>query len=160
MQRRLLNRKESLIVLTTISGCHFEIQPPERFALVDRFYRFQGYKVKCGEIERVYTMANGGEGFIAAARLVPQRSGHYWLRNLLVASDWRGQGIATELMQKLLPDLAPLGCYCFALPHLTDFYVALGFTQNPSHCPDDILRTYNTYRTRGRDWVLMGYIQD
>ncbi len=132
---------------------------PARVALIDRFYRAQGYKVKCGVNERVYAIADNDEGFIAAARLVPQSSGHYWLRNLLVASAWRGQGIATGLMQKLLPDLAPHGCYCFALPHLTGFYTALDFAQNPSHCPEDILRTYNTYRARGRDWVLMGYSQ-
>lgn len=144
---------------SSIPNCYFELQPPERFALVDRFYRSQGYKVKCGASERVYAIANEGAGVVAAARLVPQCSGHYWLRNLLVASDWRGQGIATGLMQKLLPDLTPLGCYCFALPHLTDFYAALGFIQNPPHCPEDILHTYNTYRSRGRDWVLMGYIQ-
>jgi GNAT superfamily N-acetyltransferase len=137
----------------------FQCIETARFALVDRFYRVQGYKVKCGASERVYVITNEREGFIAAARLVPQSSGHYWLRNLLVASDWRGKGIATGLMQKLLPDLAPQGCYCFALPHLADFYSSLGFIQRPLHCPEDILRTYNTYRTRGRDWVLMGYIQ-
>lgn len=137
----------------------FEVVEAARFALVDRFYRAQGYKVKCAIHERVYVIADSDRSFVAAARLVPQSSGHYWLRNLLVASDKRGQGIATELMQQLLDDLAPHGCYCFALPHLTDFYTALGFAQNPSHCPEDILRTYNTYRTRGRDWILMGHIQ-
>jgi len=145
--------------MSSDESCLFEQIEPVRFALVDRFYRTQGYKVKCGMNERVYAIADKNQGFIAAARLVPQSSGHYWLRNLLVASDWRGQGIATGLMQKLLPDLVPYDCYCFALPHLTGFYTALGFIQNPSHCPEDILRTYNTYRTRGRDWVLMGYIQ-
>ncbi len=138
----------------------FHLVDAGRFALVDRFYRSQGYKVKCGANERVYAIATEAEGFIAAARLVPQSSGHYWLRNLLVAGDWRGQGVATGLMQKLLPDLAPRGCYCFALRHLTAFYNALGFVIEPSHCPEDILRTYNTYRARGRDWVLMGYQQD
>jgi GNAT superfamily N-acetyltransferase len=115
--------------------------------------------VKTGANERVYTIASGQGSFIAAARLVPQSSGHFWLRNLLVAAEWRGQGIATSLMRQLLPDLAPLGCYCFALPHLTGFYTGLDFVQHPSHCPEDIQRTYNTYRTRGRDWVLMGYRQ-
>ena len=137
----------------------FRLIEPTEHALIDRFYRAQGYKVKCGASERVYTITHASEGFIGAARLVPQSSAHFWLRNLLVASDWRGQGIATHLMQKLLPDLQPQGCYCFALPHLTDFYTALGFVQEPAHCPEDILRTYTTYRTRGRDWVLMGYIQ-
>lgn len=146
--------------LVVVDETHvFQPVDPVRFALVDRFYRAQGYKVKCGANERICAIAREDEGFIAAARLVPQSSGHYWLRNLLVASDWRGRGIATGLMQELMPDLAPRGCYCFALPHLTHFYSSLGFIHNPSHCPDDILRTYNTYRTRGRDWVLMGYIQ-
>lgn len=147
-------------ILSIIDEPRFQPVDPERFALVDRFYRSQGYKVKCGANERVYAIANEAEGFIAAARLVPQSSGHYWLRNLLVASNWRGQGVATRLMQKLLPDLAPRGCYCFALPHLKVFYGALGFAVDPVHCPGDILRTYNTYRARGRDWVLMGYIQN
>ena len=137
----------------------FQLIQPVRFALVDRFYREQGYKVKCGATERVYAIAHEREQFIAATRLVPQSSGHYWLRNLLVASAWRGQGVATGLMQQLLPDLAPHSCYCFALPHLTGFYTALGFIQNPANCPEDIQRTYNTYRSRGRDWVLMGYSQ-
>lgn len=146
---------------TTKAGVNhnFRRLEPIDYALIDRFYRAQGYKVKCGANERVYSITHATEGFIAAARLVLQHSGHFWLRNLLVASERRGQGIATSLMQQLLPDLAPKGCYCFALPHLTDFYSALGFATNPSHCPEDILRTYTTYRTRGRDWVLMGYIQ-
>lgn len=137
----------------------FQLLGPERHALVDRFYRTQGYKVKCLASERVYVIEREGDGIIAAARLVPQVSGHYWLRNLLVASDKRGQGIATRLMQNLLPDLAPQGCYCFALHHLSEFYTALGFDRNPSHCPEDILATYNIYRARGRDWLLMGYRQ-
>ncbi|HSC66768.1 MAG TPA: GNAT family N-acetyltransferase [Cellvibrio sp.] len=142
-----------------IEGYKFQRVDQERFALVDRFYRSHGYKVKCAATERVYSFIDPTGCYIAAGRLVPQSSGHYWLRNLLVASDQRGQGVATGLMRKLLPDLSPKGCYCFALPHLTHFYTVLGFTQNPAHCPDDILRTYNTYRSRGRDWVLMGYSQ-
>lgn len=137
----------------------FQQVEPARFALVDRFYRAQGYKVKCAASEHVYAIVHKDEGFIASVRLVPQSSGHYWLRNLLVASDKRGQGLATGLMRYLLPDLAPQGCYCFALRHLDGFYTALGFTHNPAHCPDDILATYNTYRARGRDWLLMGYRQ-
>ncbi len=137
----------------------FQRVDAERFPLVDRFYRAQGYKVKCAAKERVYAIVHKDDGFIAAARLVPQSSGHYWLRNLLVASDYRGQGLATGLMRYLLPDLAPQGCYCFALQHLGDFYSALGFTLNPDHCPKDILATYNIYRARGRDWLLMGYRQ-
>lgn len=135
----------------------FELQPPGRFALVDRFYREQGYKVKCAPNERVYTQSIEGDGFVAAARLVPQASGHYWLRNLLVKDSWRGQGLAKSIMRQLLLDIAPNGCYCFALPHLKIFYQGLGFILDPADCPDDIAARFRTYRSRGRDWLLMGY---
>lgn len=140
-----------------VASLRLQLIEPVRLALVDRFYRSQGYKVKCGASERVYTFSDESGAFIAAARFVPQSSGHYWLRNLLVTSDWRGCGVATRLMRHLLSDFVSYGCYCFALPHLTGFYTALGFEQNPTHCPDDIARTYQIYRARGRDWVLMGY---
>lgn len=135
----------------------FQVIEPVRFALVDRFYRSQGYKVKCGVNERVYAFSADEGAFVAAARLVPQSSGHYWLRNLLVDKSFRGQGLASELIHRFLPDISPLGCYCFALPHLENFYSRLGFTAQPEHCPEDIVRTYQTYRNRGRDWILMGY---
>ncbi len=154
-----MSAKDTASFSTTDLYSGFRLIDPESHPLIDRFYRAQGYKVKCGAKERVYAIAAESKGIIATARLVPQSSGHFWLRNLLVANDWRGQGIATGLMLQLLPNLAPQGCYCFALPHLTDFYSTLGFTQNPAHCPEDILRTYKTYRSRGRDWVLMGFIQ-
>jgi GNAT superfamily N-acetyltransferase len=136
-------------------SCH--LLQPERFALVDRFYRAQGYKVKCSINERVYIIVDEHAEFIAAVRLLPQSSGHYWLRNLLVAKAWRSRGLAKQLLRYLLNDIAPIGCYFFALPQLTDFYLALGFSIDPDDCPDDILRLHNTYRSRGRDWVLMGY---
>lgn len=134
----------------------FEIQPPGRFALVDRFYREQGYKVKCAANERIFTQSISGEGLVAAARLVPQTSGHFWLRNLLVKDIWRGKGLAKMLMRELLLDIAPQGCYCFALPHLKSFYEDLGFILDPDDCPADIASKFHTYRARGRDWLLMG----
>ncbi|MEN0035881.1 MAG: GNAT family N-acetyltransferase [Cellvibrio sp.] len=136
----------------------FHIIEPARLALVDRFYRAQGYKVKCGETERVYAFSDANGDFVASARLVPQSSGHYWLRNLLVDKNSRGQGVASKLIINFLPDISPQGCYCFALTHLESFYERLGFTAQPEHCPGDILSTYHTYRNRGRDWILMGYI--
>ena len=135
----------------------FRVLTPEQFALADRFYRAQGYKLKCAVTERVYVLVDEQADFIAAVRLLPQASGHFWLRNLLVVKAWRGRGLAKHILRSLLRDIAPQGCYFFALPHLTEFYLALDFTIDPEHCPDDILRLHQTYRARGRDWVLMGY---
>ncbi|AQT59672.1 GNAT family N-acetyltransferase [Cellvibrio sp. PSBB023] len=140
-------------------------EPAARHALVDRFYRSLGYKVKIAASESVYAVYTAtSQGLpvemVAALRLVPQASGHFWLRNLLVAKDQRGQGVATLLMQYLLPQIHPQGCYCFALPHLEQFYLRLGFSLQPKHCPADIQQKYEQYRARGRDWLLMGYITE
>lgn len=113
--------------------------------------------MKCAANERVYTQSIDGEGYVAAARLVPHTSGHFWLRNLLVKDVWRGKGLAKALMRELLLDIAPQDCYCFALPHLKRFYEDLGFVLNPDDCPEDIASKFHTYRTRGRDWLLMGH---
>lgn len=135
----------------------FQLIEPARLALVDRFYRSHGYKIKCAANEQVFALLDEARDFIAAARFVPQSSGHYWLRNVLVAPQQRGQGLASRLLIASKPGIAPQGCYCFALPHLTEFYRRLDFDLNPSHCPADILANYQKYRSRGRDWVLMGY---
>lgn len=129
-----------------------------RLALADRFYREHGYKVKCTAQERVFVLSMANE-WIAAARFVPQGSGHYWLRNLLVAPEYRGGGLASHLLNQVKPLIVPQGCYCFALPHLINFYTRLAFDRDPQHCPADIAAIYSRYRTRGRDWVLMGYQQ-
>lgn len=140
------------------SALVFSAVPVERYALIERFYRAQGYKVRIAQNECIYVVYNAAE-IVAAVRLVPQISGHFWLRNLLVAKTWRAQGVATGLMQYLLAFMQGRGCYCFALPHLQLFYEQLGFGLQPPHCPNDIQQKYQQYRTRGRDWLLMGYIR-
>lgn len=133
---------------------------PERFACIDRFYRAQGHKVKCAPNETVFSLSIPLKGEMvetaAAVRLVLQSSGHFWLRNLLVAKTCRGQGMARRLMVELLAQIPPQGCYCYALPHLKAFYLSLGFELQPEHCPPDIKQKYEQYRARGRDWLLMG----
>lgn len=142
-----------------ILSCRFNAVEPAHFALVDRFYRNHGYKVKCTRHERVFVLEAESGGFIAAVRLVPQSSGHFWLRNMLVAPEYRGHGLATRLLNEFRPVIFPWGCYCFALPHLTNLYQQMGFETHPAHCPADIKTIYDRYRSRGRDWVLMGYQQ-
>ena len=78
-------------------------EPAARHALVDRFYRSQGYKVKIAASESVYAVYTAtSQGLpvemVAALRLVPQASGHFWLRNLLVAKDQRAGAVARVMM--------------------------------------------------------------
>lgn len=142
----------------------FESIDALRFPLVDRFYHAQGYKIRCGRNERLFALSHPEHGLIAAARLVPQASGVYWLRNLLVVKMWRQQGIGHALMEQLLSALGsdtnsgPHSCYCFALKHVEQFYLRLHFRLlEPDACDFQIAERYKQYRARGRDWLLMGY---
>lgn len=139
-----------------LTNCHFEAVNQLRLPLVDRFYSQCKYRVKCGRHDQVYCLSYQGQ-IIAAARLLPEASGQLLLRNLCVAPEMRGQGVARYFMQALLAAITPLKCYCFALPHLKEFYRSLGFKLlEPTQVPSDIAVLCIRYRERKRDWILMG----
>lgn len=128
-----------------------------RLPLIDRFYTNCNYKVNCGRRDRVYSLTINGE-IIAAARLMLQPSQCYLLRNLCVLPAVRGQGIASYFIKKIISDLAPQDCYCYALPHLKHFYLALGFSElTVAQVPEEIAETHIRNQTRKRGWLLMGY---
>lgn len=142
----------------------FKQVDPAALPLVDKFYHSQGYKIKCGRNERVFTLSHPLHGHIVAARLLPQapmvlaEPNDYWLRNLLVVKSYRKQGLGNLFMQKLLSQLETGDCYCFALTHLEQFYLDLGFQHlQPEGCNASVAKRYLQYRARGRDWLLMGY---
>lgn len=150
--------KETAIQL---ENCHIELVNELRLPLVNHFYSSCKCRVKCGRLDRVYTCAAGGE-IIAAARLVVQQSGHFLLRNLCVAPAMRKQGVATYLLRTLTTDLESINsanCYCYALPHLKDFYLALGFKLlHPGDVPEDIAEVHIRNCARNRGWILMGFV--
>ena len=132
-----------------------------RLPLVNRFYARCNYNVKCGRHDRVFSLTWQGE-IIAAARLVSHSQGYYVLRNLCVALEARNQGVATYLLTQILLELKSannaVSCYCYALPHLQRFYLALGFKcLTIDQVPQDIAETHIRNCARKRGWVLMGY---
>ncbi len=132
-----------------------------RLPLVNRFYTSCNYNVKCGRHDRVFSLTRQGE-IIAAARLISHPQGHYVLRNLCVALEARNQGVATYFLTQILRELNSannsVSCYCYALPHLQSFYLALGFRcLTIDQVPQDIAETHIRNCARKRGWVLMGY---
>lgn len=147
----------------SIFNCVDELRLP----LVNRFYASCNYNVKCGRHDRVFSLSQQGK-IIAAARLMPHHQGYFVLRNLCVAPEARNQGVATHLLTKILAELVPItelatikntvACYCYALPHLQDFYLALGFKHlTIEQVPQDIAETHLRNCARKRGWILMGY---
>ncbi len=119
-----------------------------------------GYRVKCGRLDRVYSFTLNGK-IIAAARLIPQLSDVYLLRNLCVATDCRRQGVASRFLSELLPQFVPKNCYCFISAYLQHFYEAVGFECfSPEQVPEDIGVMHVRQRERKRGWILMGFIHN
>jgi GNAT superfamily N-acetyltransferase len=147
-------------VSVNLEKCTFERVSELRLPLINRFYSSCNYQVKCGRLERVYSLSFGGK-VIAAARLIQQPAGHYLLRNLCVEPELRNQGIASYLLRATLADLGEVSCYCYALPYLQSFYLTLHFKHLTSEqVPADIAEIHLRNCARKRGWILMGYIND
>lgn len=143
-----------------LQGFTFERVSELRLPLVNRFYSSCNYLVKCGRLDWVYSLSSGGE-IIAAARLMPQPSSHFLLRNLCVAPDMRNRGIASYLIRSILTELVSVNknCYCYALPHLQHFYLTLDFKYlTPDQVPPEIAEMHFRNCARKRGWILMGYV--
>ena len=141
-----------------VNALEFKAVEELRLPLVNRFYSSCNYRVKCGRFEKTYTLSLQGS-IVAATRLIPQRSGHFLLRNLCVLPALRHQGVASHLIRVLMPVLAPANCYCYALPHLQQFYLSLDFTHlQPDQTPVDIREMYIRHCERKRGWILMGFV--
>ena len=141
-----------------LEDCRIEIVEELRLPLVNRFYADCKYRVKCGRHDRVYSVTYQNN-IVAAARLIPQASGHFLLRNLRVSIFMRQKGIAKHLIKHIVTHLPSANCYCHSLLHLQDFYLSLNFQHlEPEQVPPEIGEVYKRDKSRGRSWVLMGYI--
>lgn len=162
----------AFMVQSTVDQTHFihlhELDSV-KFPLAEAFYRSHKYKIGLGRQERIFIATQtampinlhaqaqtAGQSPVAAARLLAAGDQAYWLRNLLVEKNLRGNGLGRQLMTYLLTQINPQACYCFALPDVTGFYLQLGFVQPPLQaCPEFVQQQYRKYKSRGRDWVLM-----
>lgn len=145
-------------VAIDLEACSVELVSELRLPLVNRFYSDCNYSVKCGRLDRVYSLSVAGK-IIAAARLIPQQSGCYLLRNLCVEPKLRNQGVASYLLRATLSRLNKINCYCYALPHLQNFYLALSFQYlNLEQVPAEIAEMHVRNCARKRGWILMGFV--
>jgi N-acetylglutamate synthase-like GNAT family acetyltransferase len=147
-------------VILNVENCLFELTSELRLPLVDRFYSSCSYRVKCGRLDRVYSLSLDGK-IVAAVRLIAQGASHYLLRNLCVTTQLRNQGIARYLLRATLASLGNANCYCYALPHLQNFYLSLQFKYfTQEQVPAEISEMYIRHCTRKRGWILMGYVNE
>ncbi len=135
----------------------FQRCPDEEFGLVNRFYKANGHKGKCGRSDLVFC-ARKPEGIVAAVRLTP-KGNHLLLRGLWVATHLRSQGIGSQLLSIFGDMKQTIWCYPYA--HLRDFYTAAGFTEVlAEEVPEAIAAPWKAYRYRGEDFLLMVRLPD
>ncbi|WP_460416347.1 GNAT family N-acetyltransferase [Pseudomonas sp. microsymbiont 2] len=92
--------------------------------LLDLFYRQHGSRMRAaGDGEQWVTRS--GE-IIGGLNLSPIAGG-YWLTGLFVAPQWRGQQIASQLVDAALAE-SSCATWLFCHPDLTPFYQRLAFT--------------------------------
>jgi GNAT superfamily N-acetyltransferase len=103
---------------------HYRLLPPPLAPLADKFYRSQRPPMRTNAGGDIW-VAQSTE--ITAALRLRQVEGGIWLTSLLVASDWRGQGIASQLIAAALADCQePVWLFCN--PQLAPLYERLGFS--------------------------------
>jgi len=92
-------------------------------SLLNHFYKQHGSRMRAASEGELW-VARSGE-VIAGLSLSPVAEG-YWLTGLLVAPQWRNQGVAARLVEAALAQVD--GCtWLFCHPDLERFYQRLGF---------------------------------
>ncbi|MEW9679398.1 GNAT family N-acetyltransferase [Pseudomonas sp. TE50-2] len=98
--------------------------PPTQRRLLDHFYRQHGSRMRAaGEGEQ--WVARTAE-IIGGMNLTPI-GGDHWLTGLFVAPQWRGQQIASRLIDAALAE-SNAATWLFCHPDLAPFYQRLAFT--------------------------------
>lgn len=98
--------------------------PPLCQPLLDKFYRAHRSPMRSSGAAQVWVARQ--QEIIGTLSLAPVADG-YWLTGLFVAPQWRGQGIAGQLIAVALKGLiGPVWLFCH--PDLVRFYEQSGFT--------------------------------
>jgi len=101
--------------------------PAELQPLLNKFYRTQRSQMR--GIPGASCWVATDRDIVAGLCLTPVAEGH-WLTGLLVAPEYRSQGLARRLIEQALGSVrTPVWLFCH--PRLADFYARLGFVQTP-----------------------------
>ncbi|MCE0917579.1 GNAT family N-acetyltransferase [Pseudomonas sp. NMI760_13] len=98
--------------------------PPIQRRLLEQFYRQHGSRMRAAGDGEQWVARSGG--IVGGMNLTPVDGG-YWLTGLFVAPQWRGQKIASQLLEAALAD-STCATWLFCHPDLTPFYQRLAFT--------------------------------
>ncbi|MDH0300443.1 MULTISPECIES: GNAT family N-acetyltransferase [unclassified Pseudomonas] len=117
--------------------------------LLEQFYRQHGSRMRAAGDGQQW-VARAGE-IVAGMNLTPMAGGQ-WLTGLFVAPSWRGQQVASRLVETALGDAAT-ATWLFCHPDLVRFYQRLAFT--PATTLPEMLASRLARYQRGKTLVAM-----
>lgn len=124
------------------AAMHYRLLPAQLKPLADKFYRSQRSPMRANAAAQLWVAQ--ADDIIAALGLREVDNG-LWLTGLLVTPTWRGQGIASQLLEQALQhQQAPVWLFC--QPGLQPFYQRLGFTLDPD-LPMPLQQRLQRYRS-------------
>jgi len=145
----------------TNSDINYQQLPAIKLPLANKFYRQMNARGKASGGDRVWVARDNSTVkratsialIIAVARLSPVNKYHL-LTGVYVDDNYRQQGIASQLIEALVNQQSP--CYTFALSHLEQFYLRLGFEPiADDNLPCELAQRFRAYQQQGRKIVAM-----
>ena len=120
--------------------------------LVNKFYQAHNVRGRANKQDAVWVVKSP---VIIAACRIQNRAGALFLSTLFVAEQYRGQGIAKQIILEVLSQQnQPI--FTFAYAHLETFYRAVQFSCADA-LPDELACMLNAYRQQGRNIIAMKY---
>lgn len=140
-----------------MSKQRIELLDPIKLPLITKLYKahYPSGKAKKNETTIVGYLDNQIVSVVRFRFIDPYRL----LTGMLVIPEQRGYGFANELMQYCQQNELKEKDYCFAYPHLEQFYKANGFhTIEPTKLPPPLELLYSRYTNCGKALIPMQYI--
>lgn len=116
-----------------------------------RFYHQQNEKIAAQDLQQVFFLQDD-KAIVAALKVESIAQPNSWfLRNVLVAKERRGEGLSKQLLSQTLKRLQYKPCFCLAYSHLQPLYSGLGFEPQDSDSAADIFqKRYRRYNKKAQ----------
>ncbi|WP_353666862.1 GNAT family N-acetyltransferase [Marinomonas sp. THO17] len=134
-----------------------ELVPALWFPLVKKFYQAYYPSGRPNKADPIWAIKQ--KDIILAAVRLKQFNDCQLLTAMVTHPNYRNQGLGHHLINNLQAILNQKACYCFALNHLTDFYISNHFQPIlPEQLPYELEKRFRSYQSQGRKIISMHYI--
>ncbi|CAH0541743.1 GNAT family N-acetyltransferase [Vibrio marisflavi] len=142
-----------------MSKLRIELLEPIKLPLITKLYKahYPSGKAKKNEKIIVGYLDNQIVAVVRLRSIAPYRL----LTGMLVIPEQRGFGFASELLQFCQQYELKEKDYCFAYPHLEQFYLSQGFKKvNSRQLPTLLEQLFSRYTNCGKALIAMQYIDN